>query len=152
MFRMATEKDCDAVYRLICDMEAKTLSYDDFTRIYRRQAEDARNECMICEEAQEIVGVLNLRYEEQLHHAAMITEIMEFVVDSRYRSKGYGSRMLDYACRRAGEKGCIQIEVACNQLRKDTHRFYLREGMKNYHFKFSKGLTGHEPDGNVLGR
>ena len=152
MFRIATDNDCDAVYRMICDMEAKTLSYDVFKLIYQKQAEDARYECIICEEAQEIVGFINLRYEEQLHHAGMIAEIMEFVIDSGYRSKGYGSKILGYACRRAREKGCIQIEAACNQLRKDTHRFYLREGMKNYHFKFSMGLTGVEPEGNVLGR
>ena len=39
----------------------------------------------------------------------------------------------------------------CNQLRKDTHRFYQREGMNNYHFKFSKGLGGKTVGENVLG-
>ena len=33
-----------------------------------------------------------------------------------------------------------------------TWYFYLREGMKNYHFKFSKGLAGLDFDENALGR
>lgn len=102
-----------------------------------------------------IRGMLNLRFEYQLHHAACIAEIMELVVAAQCRNKGIGKLMLNEACRIAKENGCIQIEVACNQLRKDTHRFYAREGMKNYHYKFSKPLVG-DPDalgeGNRLGR
>jgi len=48
--------------------------------------------------------------------------------------------------------GCSQIEVACNQLRKDTHQFYAREGMHNFHFKFSKQLADDDVQENALGR
>lgn len=50
------------------------------------------------------------------------------------------------------DAGCIQIEVACNQLRKDTHRFYLREGMHNFHYKFSLNLTGNDTAENAIGK
>ena len=53
-----------------------------------------------------------------------------------------------FACQIAKDFGCMQIEVACNQLRKDTHRFYLREGMHNFHFKFSKSLNGNDTEEN----
>lgn len=152
MYRIATEADCEAVYRMICDMEAKTLPYDQFADIFRRQSGDPRYECIVREEDGQAMGVLNLRYEEQLHHAGLIAEIMEFVIAAGWRGAGRGSDMLAYACRRARERGCLQIEVACNQLRRDTQRFYLREGMKNFHFKFSKLLTGDAPAENALGR
>ena len=100
-------------------------------------------------------GMMNLRFEYQLHHAARIAEIMEFVVAPQCRNKGLGKLILNEACEIAKDHDCIQIEVACNQLRKDTHRFYEREGMKNYHYKFSRSLAGvpGEPDeGNRLGR
>ena len=100
-------------------------------------------------------GMMNLRFEYQLHHAARIAEIMEFVVTPQCRNKGLGKLILNEACEIAKDHDCIQIEVACNQLRKDTHRFYEREGMKNYHYKFSRSLVGvpGEPDeGNRLGR
>jgi PhnO protein len=60
--------------------------------------------------------------------------------------------MLAQSCRIAADNGCSQIEVACNQLRKDTHRFYVREGMHNFHFKFSKRLANDDAQENSLGR
>ena len=152
MFRAAAERDCKAIYQIICDMEATVLPYDRFEEIYRKQLEDARYECVVCEERQTVVGVLNLRYEEQLHHADWIAEIMEFVVASGYRGRGYGKALFAFACQRARSRNCTQIEVACNQLRKDTHRFYQREGMKNFHYKLSKMLMGADPEENKLGR
>ena len=152
MYRSAVMQDCEAVYRMICDMESKTLPYDRFQEIFQRQLEDERYDCILCEENGETIGVINLRYEEQLHHSETIAEIMEFVIATGYRKAGRGKDMLAYASQHAKEKGCTQIEVACNQLRKDTHRFYLREGMNNFHFKFSKRLIGPDSNENVLGR
>ena len=121
--------------------------------IYLRQLSDAEHFCcLICENDSKVVGMLNLRFEEQLHHAGWIAEIMEFVVDSSCRSKGIGAGMFEEACLIVRERGCSQIEVACNQLRADTHRFYLRQGMKNYHYKFSLLLEGEDSGENILGR
>ena len=77
---------------------------------------------------------------------------MEFVVDETYRKQGIGKEMFANACQLAIDFGCAQIEVACNQIRKDTHRFYLREGMHNYHFKFSKILVGNDTTENAIGK
>ena len=96
-------------------------------------------QCLLAEENGEVLEVLNLRFEKQLHHAAAVAEIMEFSVSP--------------ACRLAREAGCVQIEVACNQLRERTHRFYLGHGgMHNFHYKFSKPLTGEDSPVNRLGR
>lgn len=75
MFRKGMEKDCRAIYDLICNMEKKELPQGAFEKIYLRQLQ-----------------------------------------------------------------------------RKDTHRFYSREGMHNFHYKFSKRLIGEDSDRNVLGR
>ena len=152
LYRKATESDCRAVYDMICDMEAKVLPWAPFADIFRAQLADERYECLIREEDGRAVAMLNLRYERQLHHADAIAEIMELVVAAPYRNAGRGAELLAYACERAAQRGCVQIEVACNQLRKDTHRFYLREGMQNFHYKFSKSLTGDAPAGTALGR
>lgn len=152
MIRLAENKDCEAVYRLICDMEQKTLPPERFGEIFRAQRADARWECLLLEEEGRVIGMLNLRFEEQLHHAAAIAEIMELAVAAGERGRGAGKELFSHACKRARERGCVQLEVACNRLRTDAHRFYLREGMKDYHFKFSLDLTGSAPEGNVLGR
>ena len=141
MFRKATSNDCRAIHKLICDMEDEDLPYLRFQEIFEKQLNDKRHECIICEENEIVIGVLNLRYEEQLHHAENIAEIMEFVIAPGYRKKGIGKKMFAYACQQATLRKCSQIEVASNQRRKDAHRFYLREGMENTHYKFSKRLN-----------
>ena len=152
MYRKSTLKDCDAVYELICEMECKRLAFDRFSEIYEKQIDDRHYYCLVCEHEDKIIGMLNLRFEEQLHHSECIAEIMEFAINSAYRSRGIGKEMFSTACQLAKEIGCTQIEVACNQLREHTHRFYLREGMQNFHYKFSKSLVETDTLENAIGR
>ena len=144
--------DCESIYDLICDMENGLLSYHSFKKIYSAQLSNIQYYCLVFEHEKRVIGVLNLRFEEQLHHAGSIAEIMEFAVESNFRNMGIGKSMLEEACRIAKERGCLQIEVACNQLREKTHRFYFREGMHNFHYKFSKSLTGIDSTKNAIGR
>ena len=152
MVRKSEEKDCRAVYDLICDMEKKVLPYGEFEKIYARQLQRKDMYCLIEETDGKVRAMLNLRFEEQLHHCERIAEVMEFVVDASCRGQNVGKGMFAEACRIALEQGCSQIELATNQLRKDAHRFYFREGMHNFHYKLSKRLTGEDNDENVLGR
>lgn len=152
MYRQATTADCEAIRRLIGDMESRELDAGRFGEIFRAQLQSDLYLCLVAERGGRVVGVLNLRLEEQLHHAGRIAEILELAVDADCRNRGIGAGLLDEACRLARERGCAQIEVACNQLRTDTHRFYLREGMRNCHYKFSKPLTGDPDAGNAIGR
>lgn len=151
-YRKGDLEDCKAVYSLICDMENKELSYDKFCTIYRNQINDCHYYCLVCEHSGTVIGVLNMRFEFQLHHAEQIAEILEFAVSHICRNNGVGKEMFARSCKIAGDNGCSQIEVACNQLRKDTHRFYIREGLHNFHFKFSKRLVGDNIKQNAIGR
>ncbi|MCI8401842.1 MAG: GNAT family N-acetyltransferase [Lachnospiraceae bacterium] len=151
-FRKAGQDDCKDVYRLICELECKCLSYRDFSRIYGDQTENRNYYCLVCEYENQVAGVLNLRFEGQLHDAKRIAEIMEFVVDSGFRRMGIGKEMFSRACRLAQDFSCAQIELATNRLREEAHRFYEREGMHSHHFKFSKSLSGIDDAENVIGR
>ena len=152
MFRKATETDCKAVYDLICDLECKELPYSSFADIFAEQTADSRFYCLLWEDAGQVTGVLNLRFERQLHHASRIAEILEFSVDASCRGRGIGRKMFAEACRISKDAGCSQIELATNQLRKDAHRFYTREGMHNFHYKFSMSFTETDVTENIIGR
>lgn len=151
-YRKSRAQDLNGVYRLVCALEERSLPLERFSEIYLNQLADKRYFCLVCEEGEKILGVLNMRFEEQLHHTEYIAEILEFAVDFSRRSEGIGKKMLETACKTAAEFGCTQIEAACNQLRTDTHRFYLREGMNNFHFRFSKSLAGSNAAENAIGR
>lgn len=139
-YRKSEKSDCRAVYALICELEACALGYEKFKIIYENQQESSQYYCLVCEVEGTIAGVLNLRFEEQLHHAAYVAEIMEFLVLPQYRNRGIGKEMFSLAGRIGKEHGCCAMEVASGQKRTDAHRFYMREGMENSHFKFTKNL------------
>ena len=90
MYRKGTEKDCKAVYGLICALEDSTLPFTRFSDIYREHLRDRRYFCLVWEEGGEVMGVLNLRFEKQLHRAEKVAEILEFVVQAACRSRGIG--------------------------------------------------------------
>ena len=152
IFRKATTDDCGQIYDLICDMESRALPFDRFHDIFCRQLNGRDYDCLVTEWENRVIGVLNLRFEAQLHHAERIAEILEFAINPAYRNRGVGKDMLEQAVQIAKEHGCSQIEVACNQLRKDAHRFYLREGMHRFHYKFSKALDGNDSAENAIGK
>lgn len=140
MYRKSRLSDCNAVYDLICALESKQLPFENFREIYEEQINNKNYYCIVCEYDNNIIGVLNLRFEKQLHHAECIAEIMEFVINSSFRKNGIGKEMFNMACRISKDAGCTQIELATNRSRSGAHRFYSREGMNNSHFKFSKPL------------
>jgi hypothetical protein len=103
LIREGTSVDCQAIYDLICDMEETELPYKPFRCMYLKQVANPRYECLVYERAGKVLGMINIRYENQLHHAACIAE------------------------------------------------FYEREGMNNYHYKFSKPLVGKCAVQNCIG-
>ena len=139
-YRFGTRGDCSQVYDLICMLEDTKLPWDVFSRIWEKQMTSPDYLSLICEEDGTILGVLNLRFEEQLHHARYVAEIMELAVRPHLRGKGIGKALMTRACEISREKGCLQLEVDCNLIRTDAHRFYQREGMRKSHYKFSREL------------
>lgn len=151
-FRYGLQDDCRRIYNLICEMEEKALPYNHFSRIWEKQIANPDYISLVCEEDGTVIGVLNLRLEEQLHHTQLVAEIMEMAVKAEYRSSGIGKALIRWAYQIAQEKGCLQIEASSNQLRTSAYRFYLREGMKNHHFKFTHKLQEEDFAENALGR
>lgn len=89
MYRKGSLNDCKAVYSLICNMENKELPYDRFEETYLYQLNEHHYYCLVCEQDGIVIGLLNMRFEEQLHHSERIAEILEFAVASTYRGKDF---------------------------------------------------------------
>lgn len=139
--REATAADLEPIYALICELEQCELSHAGFDHAFTLQREDPRYRCLIAEEGGNAVGVLNMRMEWQLHHAARIAEVMELVVSPEARGKGIGRQLLDAARAIAQARGCVQIELVSNRRRLDAHRFYVREQMTQSHIGFTQPLS-----------
>ena len=146
--REGRAEDVRAISALIGDMERHELAQGVFGPMYLRLLEDPDHRFLVWTDGADdsdgtgaVLGVLHLRCEEQLHHVARVAEIMELAVADGHRSAGIGRALFDAACDAARAAGCVQIEVACNQLRHRAHRFYEARGMHNFHYKFSRSLV-----------
>lgn len=149
--RMAKSTDVKAVYDLICDMENSKLDYEKFQQVLNKYLEDDRIFCFVAEDCGTVIGCLNMRIEHQLHHTSKIAEILELAVMDKYRSKGVGKELFEKASQIAKDNDCLQIELSCNQLRTRAHNFYEKQGMSNFHYKFTKNLHNEEIKENRLG-
>ena len=149
--RKSELKDTEALYQLMCDLENKELPYETFKTIYMQQLQNEHMYCLVEEIDGKIVAMLNMRFETQLHHCEKIAEIMEFIVNDHYRSLGIGKKMFSKAVEVSKAHHCSQIELATNQLRKKAHQFYEREGMSNFHYKYSMRLDNQKFSENKIG-
>ena len=139
-YRPARASDLEGVYRLVCGLEGEALPRQAFSEIFASQLALDCWHGFVCTDGNAVVGLLNLRIEAQLHHAARVAEVLELVVDPACRGLGIGSELLRLARECAAENDCVLIEAACNLYRTNAHRFYQRKGMSADHYRFSLRL------------
>ena len=140
MIRLAVSADQPEIYSLICALEETSFPQEMFAWGFYTMLSSASHLLLVAEEEGQIVGLLHLRMEFQLHHCGTVAEIMELIESREVRSKGIGAALLKAAREQAIQHHCIQFEVTSNQKRKQAHRFYQREGLEQTHIKMTEAL------------
>ena len=79
-----------------------------------------------------------MHIQKLLHHAGLVAEIQEFIVNKDLRGFGIGTKMIDKIKEKATQSGCMLIEVCCSLGRYDSHNFYINRDLKRTHYKFCK--------------
>lgn len=87
-----------------------------------------------------VFGFATVHFQYLLHHMGKVAELQELVVLSSKQGLGIGSLLFEKIKEIAIENECILLEVCCNQIREFSHKFYLKQGMKNSHYKFTMPL------------
>ena len=139
MIRKAVNEDVDNIYRLICLLEETTFDYETFKMIYEKQLND-NNHFFLVYEDNGIHALCHFVISYHLHHCAKVCDIYELVVNEECRGKGIGKQLLQEVDKISKEYQCVQVELDTNQRRKNAHRFYEREGMKQTHYCYTKKL------------
>jgi len=87
----------------------------------------------------EICALAGFRYSENLAWGKFLY-VDDLITSIDHRSKGYGKKLLAWLIQQAEENECQQLELDSGVQRKDAHRFYLREKMRNSSLHFSISL------------
>ncbi|CAM6701878.1 aminoalkylphosphonate N-acetyltransferase [Leclercia adecarboxylata] len=138
--RPATAEDVDAVYGLICELKQAELDRSAFHAGFAANLLDHNMRYQLAEQNGHIIGMIGLHMQFHLHHANWIGEIQELVVMPQARGLRVGSQLLAWAEEFARQAGAEMTELSTSVKRLDAHRFYLREGYTQSHFRFTKPL------------
>jgi len=138
--RPATAEDVDAVYGLICELKQAELDRSAFHAGFAANLLDHNMRYQLAEQNGHIIGMIGLHMQFHLHHANWIGEIQELVVMPQARGLRVGSQLLAWAEAFARQAGAEMTELSTSVKRLDAHRFYLREGYTQSHFRFTKPL------------
>ncbi len=138
--RPATAEDVDAVYGLICELKQAELDRSAFHAGFAANLLDHNMRYQLAEQNGHIIGMIGLHMQFHLHHARWIGEIQELVVMPQARGLKVGSQLLAWAEEVARQAGAELTELSTSVKRTDAHRFYVREGYTQSHFRFTKPL------------
>lgn len=136
----ASLKDREQIYEMISDLEGVSLNKREFNKIFAANIVDSDIFYLAARHEGQLIGFAGLHIQKLLHHTGKIAELQELYVSPLNRGQGIGTQLLNKLKSIAKKNGCKNFEVACNLKRVDTHRFYLREGLKQTHYKFVEAL------------
>jgi (aminoalkyl)phosphonate N-acetyltransferase len=131
--------DIEQVFELSNQLENYSLNFESFRSCYY-EIVSLNNHILYGIKIDNIVGYIHLRLEKQLHHAGLVVEILELVIDNEFRSQKLGKRLLDFATSYSTSIGAAHIELTTSISRNRAHQFYIREGFNQTSYKFVKDL------------
>lgn len=129
MIRKAVPEDADIVYQLISDLEECEFPESEFRQIFDEILISSHHCIFLYENNSEVMGLLHLRLENQLHHCGKTAEIMELIIKDGHRSEGIGGSLFNAASEYAVKQKCVIFEVtskACSL----KHRQVLKQNLK----------------------
>lgn len=90
---------------------------------------------------QNVVGTLQLTYLPNISHmGAWRAQIEAVRVHEDMRGSGLGRRLFQWSFDQARERGCVMVQLTCDQARPDAHRFYESLGFVPSHTGFKMKL------------
>lgn len=85
---------------------------------------------IVAHDTGQIIGMVNLLYTVSTALGARVAILEDMVISSEYRSKGVGSKLLNYALDFAQSQGCQRITLLTDDDNIGAHRFYEQHGFE----------------------
>ncbi len=124
------------------------LDRKQFVAQVKRQADGDGYTLVFIEDGGDVVAVAGFRLVELLAWGRTMY-VDDLVTRLVHRSKGYGSRLLDWLIERARSLGCEQLHLDSGVQRHDAHRFYLHKGMDITSHHFALRLSDEQRTGKA---
>jgi GNAT superfamily N-acetyltransferase len=146
--RRATPDDLPRIVAMLADdylgrlREALSEPLDErYGRAFAAIDADPNQFLAVAELDDEVVGCLQLTFIPGLSRIGQWRGLVEAVrVDARFRGRGIGRRMLQWAIDECRTRGCSFVQLTTDKSRSDAHRFYASLGFEATHEGFKLAL------------
>ena len=140
--RPATEDDIPRIielYRELAEIAIadspvemdRSASLDDYRRAFTEICAFPGYELLVVEDKGEVVSTMVLLTAPNLSYGASPWAYVDnLVVDHRYRRRGIGKMLMDYAMAQAKDAGCHKVILLSGKKRRGAHRFYHSLGFQ----------------------
>ena len=143
-FRAASERDVTALVQLLANdvlganrEDISTPLNPDYLAAFHGIQMDPNNELTVVESDGDLAGMLQLTFIPYLTHKGSWRCLIEGVrIANSYRGKGLGTKLINWAIKRAKERNCSIVQLTSDKQRPDAIRFYEALGFKATHEGF----------------
>jgi GNAT superfamily N-acetyltransferase len=139
--RPAERRDLPAIIRLLAEdqlgrhRESPQEPLDPrYHSAFERIAADPHSELVVLECEGVVAGTLQLNFLTYLTYRGGTRGQIEAVrIDQRFRGRGLGAALMEWAIERARQEGCHLVQLTTDASRAEAHRFYDRLGFVPSH-------------------
>lgn len=143
-YRRAVEADLPFIVKLLTDDAVRATDdrpdepfHPRYVAALRELEADPNQMMMLAVLEGEAVGTIQLTFIPGISGLGTKRCLVEAVhIAPDHRSKGLGTRMIQWAIEQARERGCGMVQLTSNKKRLDAHRFYERLGFLKSHEGF----------------
>ena len=105
-----------------------------------RTETEATTEVFVAEQGGQVIGLMSLVHFYYFPLTSQICRITALVVDEAERSGGVGTALVDHALARAGEAGCLGLEVTTSTDRITAQAYDRKLGFTKPSYRYYKPL------------
>ncbi len=129
--RESNINDLNSILALYKDLSPDDfpLSIDKAECIYTEILDNNAFKILVCEYREMIVASCVLSIIPNLTRGGSSYALIENVItQKRFRKKGFGTKIINYALELADELGCYKVMLLTGSKKEATHRFYTKIG------------------------
>ena len=109
--RKAIDRDAEAIYELICDLEKTRFPKNIFIELFNKNISEKTIGYFVAQIDDQVVGFGSLYINKLPHHCGKVGEIKELVVSREHRNKNIGKLLVRELIEWADKQGALQVEV-----------------------------------------
>ena len=131
-----SDEQIAATFEVMRQLRPHLVAEEYVAQIRALGASDGFRLAFLADDEGEMRAVAGYRYMNMLYCGRLLY-VDDLVTDERARSRGYGSRLLDWLKDEGRRQGCSELQLISAVVREQAHRFYFRAGLgiECFHFR-----------------